>query len=97
VHVVRWNGSVVGERYGDLLGPAKGFAVPKPGDAAEALARRLEQLAAAGRLATRLQAAGVPRHDLPALSEDAAQQWTGRFNPRPFDAAGALEVYQCAY
>jgi hypothetical protein len=31
------------------------------------------------------------------LAEEAAEQWTGRFNPRPFDAAGALEIYQCAY
>jgi alcohol dehydrogenase len=39
----------------------------------------------------------VPRQDLPALAEDAAQQWTGRFNPRPFDATGALELYQTAF
>jgi hypothetical protein len=34
---------------------------------------------------------------LPQLAHDAAQQWTGRHNPRPFDAAAALELYQCAY
>jgi hypothetical protein len=28
---------------------------------------------------------------------DAAKQWTGTFNPRPFDAAGALEIYKAAY
>jgi hypothetical protein len=39
----------------------------------------------------------VPREDLPALAEEAAGQWTGRFNPRAFDAAGALEVYEWAY
>lgn len=92
-HVVRWNASVAGARYAELAGASDG----SPQGAAEALAGRLEQLAAAGRLATRLSAAGVPRQDLPTLSEAAAQQWTGRFNPRPFDAAGALEVYQCAY
>ena len=29
-------------------------------------------------------------------ADEAAAQWTGRFNPRPFDAAGALEIYQQA-
>ena len=61
------------------------------------LARRLEQLAAAGKLNTRLGEMGVAKSDLPALAEDAAGQWTGRFNPRPFDKEGALEVYRCAY
>ncbi|MGH9790111.1 MAG: iron-containing alcohol dehydrogenase [Candidatus Acidiferrales bacterium] len=92
-HVVRWNGGVAGARYGELIGAGNGG----PQRAAEALARRLEQLALAGKLPTRLQAAGVLREDLPALAEAAAQQWTGKFNPRPLDAAGALEVYQCAY
>ncbi len=92
-HVVRWNGGVAGARYGELIGAGNGG----PQRAAEALARRLEQLALAGKLPTRLQAAGVRREDLPALAEAAAQQWTGKFNPRPLDAAGALEVYQCAF
>jgi alcohol dehydrogenase len=34
---------------------------------------------------------------LPELAELAAQQWTGTFNPRPLDAAGALEVYRAAF
>ena len=58
---------------------------------------RLEQLAQAAGLSTRLGAIGVPRGDLEALAEEAARQWTGRFNPRPLDAAAALEIYQCAY
>ena len=92
-HVVRWNGGVAGARYGELIGAGNGG----PQRAAEALARRLEQLALAGKLPTRLQAAGVRREDLPALAEAAAQQWTGKFNPRPLDAAGALELYNLAY
>jgi hypothetical protein len=27
----------------------------------------------------------------------AATQWTGRFNPRPFDREGALQLYREAY
>jgi alcohol dehydrogenase len=60
-------------------------------------AARLSALASAGSLATSVSALGVPESDLPLLSDDAAKQWTGRFNPKPFDAAAALEIYRCAY
>jgi hypothetical protein len=39
----------------------------------------------------------VPERDLPDLATAAAQQWTGTFNPRAFDVAGALEIYAAAY
>ncbi|HZI17884.1 MAG TPA: iron-containing alcohol dehydrogenase [Pyrinomonadaceae bacterium] len=92
--VVRWNAGHAGESYAGLLGTRERGAA---GDAAEALARRLEEMAAAGGLATRLGAAGVARGDLPRLASDAARQWTGRFNPRPFDERGALEIYEWAF
>ncbi|MCA1618793.1 MAG: iron-containing alcohol dehydrogenase [Acidobacteria bacterium] len=87
--VVRWNAGVVGARYAELSG--------ENGSGGEALARRVEELAVAGDLGHRLSGAGVAREDLPALAGEAAGQWTGRFNPRAFDAAGALEVYEWAY
>jgi len=61
------------------------------------LPARLEELAQAGGLPRRLRDQNVPSLDLPRLAEEAAQQWTGTFNPRPFDAKGALEIYQWAY
>jgi alcohol dehydrogenase class IV len=61
------------------------------------LAQRLEHLAAAGGLLTTLSEAGVPHDDLEPLAADAATQWTGGFNPRAFDAAGALEIYEFAF
>ena len=39
-----------------------------------------------------LRDCGVSVDALPELAELAAQQWTGTFNPRPFDAAGALDL-----
>ncbi len=80
--VVRWNSAVCSARYRELHAD---------------LPARLDELAATAGLPRRLGAAGIPLADLPALAEDAAQQWTGGFNPRRLDAAGALEVYQCAY
>ena len=93
--VVRWNAPVAAERYAELL--RLSTANTKVDDATEGLARRLEELAAAGGLRQRLGDAGVPLSDLSMLAEEAAEQWTGQFNPRPFDLTGALEVYQCAF
>src|SRR5688500_20366110 len=83
--VVRWNGRAAGQRYESLF---KGT---------EALAQRLEQLAESGGLRVTLGASGVLKNDLPALAAEAAEQWTGTFNPRPFDRQGAMEVYEWAY
>jgi alcohol dehydrogenase len=94
-HVVRWNGSAVGDRYDRLL--SHGSRTPERVDPAEALARRLEELLAIGGVTLGLQKAGVPETDLPRLAEEAASQWTGQFNPRPFGAVEALELYQRAY
>ncbi len=93
--VVRWNAEVAGSRYRDLV--SLSAQASSEGEPSEALAQRLEQLAKAGGLPSRLRSVGVPENDLKTLAEEAAKQWTGRHNPRPFDAAGALEVYQWAY
>ena len=93
-HVVRWNAAHVGHRYAELLGlPADTPAE----EAGERLSARLETLARAGDLPATLQDLGVPRADLPLLAAAAATQWTGTFNPRPFDAAAGLALYERAY
>ena len=79
--VVRWN-----EKTGTDYRPL-----------GDALARRLEALAEAGGLRRNLRSVGISETELPELAADAAQQWTGTFNPRPLDVQGAIEIYQCAY
>jgi alcohol dehydrogenase class IV len=91
--VVRWNAVVSADRYGELLRMAN----RDDADPAEGLARRLEQLAEMGGLQKGLGGNGIASADLPVLAGEASEQWTGRFNPRPFDYQGALEVYQRAY
>lgn len=61
------------------------------------LPARLRDLAQAAQLKSNLSQLGVARERLSAMADAAAQQWTGRFNPRPFGAEAALELYQCAY
>jgi alcohol dehydrogenase class IV len=67
------------------------------GNPGEALARRLEERAAAGGLPATLTEVGASKADLPALAQEDSEQWTAKFNPRPVDAAGAREVYECAF
>lgn len=95
--VVRWNGSVAADRYAELLRLSNEPASSNGQGSFEMLAQRLEQLASVGGLRQSLRMAGIPESDLQMLAAEAATQWTGTFNPRPFDQAGALEVYEQAY
>ena len=95
--VVRWNESVVADQYAMFLNWSSIGGRSNEHSPTEALARRLEELAEAGGLRTNLRTAGVKETDLNALASEAAEQWTGTFNPRPFNKEGAIEVYQCVY
>jgi alcohol dehydrogenase len=92
--VVRWNTPAAAARYGELLAM---MGAPAAADPAAALADRLEAMAVLGGLPRGLAAVGVTDAALDAMARDAAEQWTGRFNPRPFDLAGARELYRMAY
>lgn len=93
-HVVRWNADAARDRYAALMAsPRRRARDEDPGDQ---LARRLDDLAAFGNLALTLRDAGVDASAIPELAELAAQQWTGTFNPRPFTADGAAEIYRAA-
>ena len=95
--VVRWNERAVADRYATLL-KLSSVADKEPElSPTEALARRLETLSALGSLNGDLSGIGIPKKDLADLAAEAAEQWTGTFNPRPFNKEGAMEVYSCAY
>ena len=96
-HVVRWNADHVGDRYAALL-RAAGRNIPTINRTPAArLAERLEALRQTGDLPATLRDLGVPREGLATLAADAATEWTGRCNPRPFDAAAARDLYEHAY
>jgi len=96
-HVIRFNGSEVGHLYAELLGETgcrKGTNGQPP---AEVLAARVAELVAAAGLPRSLRECGVSQTILPLLAEEANQQWTARFNPRPVTEADILEIYQAAW
>jgi alcohol dehydrogenase len=94
-HVIRFNAPAVATLYGDLAHDA-GLSNGTRAVAAEALARRANELMQAAGLPTTLSACGVSAGILPVLAEEAAQQWTGRFNPRPVGEAELLHLYEAA-
>jgi alcohol dehydrogenase len=97
-HVIRFNGQVVEPLYRELWDLSQ--AAPDEGwtDAtcAELLADAITQLIQQADLPTRLSACGVEHQRLGELSRAAAEQWTGKFNPRQVDEAQLLALYQTA-
>lgn len=84
-HVVAWNAEgdpALAARYADLD--------PQ-------LVTRLAELARVAGIPPDLASAGADRADLDRLVAFAAPQWTGTFNPRPFDAAAARTLFERAW
>ena len=94
-HVIRFNASVVGPLYRDLAHEAK-LVNGDLGVAAESLALRMIELTKLAGLPTTLSSCGVSAGILPVLADEAAEQWTGRFNPRPVTARELLALYEVA-
>jgi alcohol dehydrogenase len=93
-HVVRFNAPVSGPRYAELWSDLAG--VEGDPDAAEKLARWLEGLLAEAGLETSLVGLGIHAPDLESLSNDAAAQWTGGFNPRRTSAEDLRRLYEAS-
>ena len=82
--VIRFNAQTAAEAYLGL-------------DDTDRLASRVEEFRHQARLPTRLRDLEVSQTILPLLAEEAASQWTARFNPRPVDDKALLEVYRQAW
>lgn len=94
--VVRFNSAepTSQQAYAELTRLAELAPADSSAEAAlDALIRRLEVLLAHAGLRQGLTALGVAREDLPRLAEEAAGQWTARFNPRPITAADFVALY----
>jgi alcohol dehydrogenase len=94
-HVIRFNASAVGALYGDLAHDV-GLVNGDQSAAGEVLATRITHLMAAAKLPVTLSACGVSPGIFPVLAEEAAEQWTATFNPRPVSEADLLALYEAA-
>jgi alcohol dehydrogenase len=95
-HVVRFNAKVVGELYHELVAEA-GLKNGQAIEPADIIIERIRHLMKISQLPTSLSALGVTRTILPLLAEEAAQQWTARFNPRPVTEEDILSIFQAAF
>ena len=81
--VVRFNNRAVGTLYQELH--------------PSTLHERVSELSAAAGLPERLRDFEIQWEDLPQLAAEAAEQWTGTFNPRQVSKVELLELYEAAY
>jgi alcohol dehydrogenase class IV len=70
---------------------------PDPRQGAEGLADFVTYLLEKADLKTTLAALDVERAKLPALAAHAAEQWTGRYNPREVGQEELLALYERAF
>lgn len=97
-HVIRFNGQVHDQWYRELLTICADVpGMPNPDRGADGLAQFVENLLRKSGLKLKLQELEVQPALLPSLSEAAAKQWTGTFNPRPVDEKCLLNIYQRAF
>jgi alcohol dehydrogenase len=97
-HVIRFNGGEFGDWYRDLLegtGGANGF--PDPASGYLGLADFVARLVDRAGLPARLSDCGVEQAKLAELAAEAAQQWTGGFNPRRVTEVELLALYEAAF
>ena len=95
-HVIRYNSAAVGGLYGRLAADIGVCAVDDP-SAGHQIAELIRQYTVKAGLPENLRECDVDRVKLPQLAEEAAQQWTGTFNPRPVNAPSLLELYEKAF
>ncbi len=98
-------GVVHGQAVGTMLphaiafnrGDADAAAVYDSLGGGEDLAERVRSHLRACGMDLSLEALGVHEAMIPTLAEEAAGQWTARFNPVPVDAAALGQVYRAAW
>jgi len=99
-HVVRWNADVAGDLYRDLVIAANwDHAETSPESAPFQLADGFTEFLRLADLPVSVSQAIDAEADeavLDRLAAEAAQQWTGTFNPRTTDVASFVELYRNA-
>jgi alcohol dehydrogenase len=95
-HVIRFNATVVANLYGELDQGLKRQRRNGNDDASKSLASLVIDLMRRAELPITLTECGVERGILSVLADEAAQQWTARFNPRPVTETEIREIYEAA-
>lgn len=94
--VVRYNGHHIDGQYYELLSATPQLANSQT-TATDALADFLTMAREKAGLAGTLESCQIPQKQLPELAKDAAQQWTGTFNPVPLSVDDFQQLYEQVY
>ena len=99
-HVIRWNASEVGDLYRELA-LAVGWADRNDSaeSASHALADGFTKLLKAAEMPTSLTEAtdrDIDEDMIRVLADEASQQWTGTFNPKPMETEAFAQLYRNA-
>ncbi len=92
-HIIKFNSKVVNGLYKDLAAMVNG----KRDGNIEKLLDRIRVLKNLANLPGKLAAFNINKNDLPKLAKEAAEQWTGNFNPRKVNEVELLDIYKAAY
>ncbi len=82
-HVVDWNAPEVQDLYNHLFSGK--------------LQERFCELRRHGGIPERLRDCGVEQTSIPKMANEAAQQWTGKYNPRPLAVDDFVKLYEMAF
>jgi len=95
-HVIRFNGqdAECQQAYAELLSHCD--VSDSAGNSAETLADLVTRFVQAAGLQVRLADLNVSEESFSDMAADAAQQWTGTFNPVPVDVKSLLQLYRNA-
>ena len=82
-HVIEWNAPEVQDLYNHLFSGK--------------LQERFCELRSQGGTPERLRDCGVEKSSILKLANEAAQQWTGQYNPRPLTVDDFVRLYEMAF
>lgn len=94
-HVLRFNSHHVGNCYQTLVTDI-GRTPKSVADSGEILADIITSFLTLAGIPKNLHDCGVSHGILEVLAEEASEQWTAKFNPRPVQEKDLLEIYQLA-
>ena len=94
-HVLHFNSNHVGNCYQNLVKDI-GRSTNSLADSGDILADIITSFLALAGIPKNLHDCGVSHGILEVLAEEASEQWTAKFNPRPIQQKDLLEIYQLA-
>ncbi|MGZ8939451.1 MAG: iron-containing alcohol dehydrogenase [Limisphaerales bacterium] len=98
-HIIRFNAEEPTARraYAELASAPELACVSQGEDyATDVLVRHIESLLDLAQFPRSLADCGLKKSDIPKLAEEAASQWTAKFNPRPITPADFRALYTAA-